>query len=131
MILKIDDNLAVSELQDKFNECFPYLKIEFYKDRQAMKDEEPLNGMIRIGNITRKHNTGELTLKSWYRAGKVCQDLKNDFGLLVKLFQHQNNEWIEMKEDDLLKAPDVLSIKNNIDTSNSSTGADEEIRLSI
>ena len=38
MILAISDNRTTGELQEKFNECFPWLKIEFYSHPHHWKE---------------------------------------------------------------------------------------------
>jgi hypothetical protein len=43
MLLEIDDTKKLEDIQDKFNLCFPKLKLEFYRERhhwQELSDPE-------------------------------------------------------------------------------------------
>jgi hypothetical protein len=104
MLLYIDDNKTVGDLQEKFNECFPYLKIEFYNmmhkwGKSSFKDNK-IDPVSRVGSIRKNHNSGTLEIKSWYKTGKVEQDLRHDYGLYVQIFFLQNNEWIQSVSSD-------------------------------
>ncbi|WP_018617461.1 hypothetical protein [Segetibacter koreensis] len=106
MILSIDDNKTTSELQDKFNECFPFLKIEFYDVRHKWQEssfrEHRIIADKKIGEIRKNHNSGALEIKSWYKTGKVEQDFRHFFGLFVQIFFLENGDWVEsVSADDL------------------------------
>jgi hypothetical protein len=106
MLLYIDDNKTVGDLEDKFNECFQHLKIEFYdmKHRwgKSTLDEHKIEENRRIGEIRKNHNNGILEIKSYYKTGRVEQDFRHLYGLNVQIFFNSNNEWIQsVSSDDL------------------------------
>lgn len=118
MILNIDDNRMVSYLQEKFNECFPFLKLEFYdmkhKWQEGSSEQNKVREDKKIGDIRKNHNSGIFDIKSWYKAGRVEQEFRNTFGLYAQIFFLKNGTWIEsISADDL-----TLSALNQI-------GADE------
>jgi len=99
MILRIDDNKSISDLQEKFELCFPGLKIEFYRkphnwyEATSSKYLHPNESLI--GDIRKVHDRGELEIKSWFKTGKVEQDFKEGFGLYVQVFRYKNNKWVQ------------------------------------
>jgi hypothetical protein len=106
MILSIDDNKTISDLQDRFNECFPYLKIEFYdirhKWRETSDKEYKISSDKKTGEIRKNHNSGIFEIKSWYKTGRVEQDFRHFFGLYVQIFFLENREWVQsVSTDDL------------------------------
>jgi len=106
MLLKIDDHKTIGELQDKFNECFPNLKLEFYAEahkwKNATRSAHPIDAHTRIGDVRKKHDIGMLEIKSWYKTGKVEQDLHNLFGLNAQVFRWFYDSWIETSYSDVL-----------------------------
>jgi hypothetical protein len=104
MILYIDDYKSVSDLQEKFTECFPCLKIEFYdKWHHYQKPSSPkhlISAHKMIGDIRTKHEHGDLSIKSWSTVGNVERDFKHKFGLNVQIFRKDHNNWIQTSARD-------------------------------
>ena len=103
MLLLIDDNIKISELQDKFQECFPYLKIEFFKGQHALKSNTPAPNDLSIGSLSKKHYRGEIEIKSWYKSEKVLHDFKSQFGLLVRIHKLYNGRYIPLPNNEPLR----------------------------
>jgi len=119
MILSISDNRTVSDLQDKFNECFPYLNIEFYdlshNRQQSFCKENRIGCNIRMGELRRIHSVGILDIKSWYKVGRVEQDFKNIFGLDVQILFLKNNRWVRLSSSNdltLAQASNMCNTQN-------------------
>ena len=109
MILSIKDNSPISDLQDKFNECFPHLKLEFYHKRHKLNhaslEEQRIKEDMRIGDIRKKHNRGTLEIKSWDKTGDVEQRFLEEYGLFVQIFRLENGKWVQsVKSDELTLA---------------------------
>lgn len=105
MLLKIDDNLTIVEVQDRFSECFPFLKLEFFskshKLHEASEKKYQYLSNLRIADIRKRHYNGVLEIKSWYTTGRVEQDLKDLFDLNVQILRHDTiGEWIQSCESD-------------------------------
>ena len=104
MLLYISDHKTVEDLQDHFSDCFPYLKIEFYKeagnDPGGCEKMNRIKPQALIGTIRKKSNSGALDIKSWYKTSKIKQDLKDLFGLNVQIFRLHKNEWIPTSYSD-------------------------------
>jgi hypothetical protein len=106
MILHIDDRYKVGDLQDRFSECFPFLKIEFYRNSHKWKQHSSLSDLIQpaetIGSIRKNHEQGILEIKSWYQTGRVEKDFKEKFGLNVQIYRKRSNGWTQTISTDNL-----------------------------
>jgi hypothetical protein len=106
MLLEIDDHKTVQDLQEKFSECFPFLKIEFYDEghkwHQGSDPAHKLNPKTPIAQIRMHHTHGILEIRSTFKTGRVEQDFKNQFGLHVQVFRCQKGAWIQSTGTDEL-----------------------------
>lgn len=98
MILGINDNKSIIDLQEKFNECFPYLKLEFYSDPctsiKSVAANPILPENVKVGDVRRLHDPGLLDIKSYYKTGRIELDFEELFGLHVQIFRRENNRWV-------------------------------------
>src|SRR5689334_22811887 len=109
MLLSISDNKTISDIQEKFNECFPHLKLEFYHKKhrlnQASLEEQRIKEDMQIGEIRKKHNNGIMEIKSWDKTGDVEQRFMEEYGLYVQVFRLENGKWLQsVKTDELTLA---------------------------
>lgn len=100
--------MTVEEVQDRFSDCFPMLKIAFYfqthKRFDASDNRYLINEKMRIGNIRHEHYNGVIEIKSWHTAAKVEKKLKEIFGLNGQVFRWDPycNSWVQTScSDDL------------------------------
>lgn len=118
MLLNIHDNKTIGDLQDKFNECFQHLSLEFYRQRhqwqKASSERDKISPDRKIAEIRTNHNSGILEIKSWYKTGRVEQELRDLFGLYVQIFFLRNNEWVQSVEADDLTLAHLNNAKNSI-----------------
>jgi hypothetical protein len=124
MLLSISDNKTISDLQDKFNECFPHLKLEFYhkkhKLNRASLEEQRIKEDLKISEIRKKQNSGTLEIKSWDKTGDLEQRFREEYGLYVQIFRLENGRWVQsVKTDELtLAEQSVIAEANKTDTGN-------------
>lgn len=104
MILKITGRLTVSDLQDKFSECYPGLELRFYRDHKALENDEPAEGGTLMDELLKKYEREELQIMSWEKAGKLALDFKEHFGLLVRVFRTIDDKSRLLTEDEQLVA---------------------------
>jgi hypothetical protein len=106
MLLYINDSKTVQDLQDRFNKCFPYLKLGFYKEADDRFKQCDKSNLIKpdtfIADIRGKLRSGILDIKSWDKTSKVKQELKDLFGLNVQIFRMYGNQWIPATYSDEL-----------------------------
>lgn len=120
MIIEIHDNKTVSDIQDKFNTFFPFLKIEFYghphhwyEDSLEM-DAYPTNK--KIEEIRKKHAHGDLEIHSWNKTGDLEQTFRKKFGLNVQVFRMEGDSWIQTAGTDKLDLVEQNEIGKNVTT---------------
>lgn len=106
MLLHISDSKTVEDLQDHFNKCFPYLKIEFYKETESRVRSCDKSNLVSphtfIGEIRNTSYNATMDIKSWDKTSKVKEDFKNIFGLSIQIFRLQNGEWLPTTYSDEL-----------------------------
>jgi hypothetical protein len=105
MFLKIDDQMTIGEVQDRFQECFPFLRIAFYSKghkKFAISDKRyQHDGKMRIANVRKNHYNGVLEIKSWQTTARIEKELKDDFGLHAQIFrQDGKNGWVQTSLSD-------------------------------
>lgn len=104
MLLYISDHKTVEDIQDRFNLCFPYLKMEFYKDGDALENSKSnmVTSKTPIGELRKKAGPEILDIKSWDKTQRIKQELKETYGLNVQIFRLHKSEWIPTSYSDEL-----------------------------
>lgn len=106
MLLYISDHKTVEDLQDRFNKCFPYLKLEFYREADNYPGECSKANMVKphtlIGDLRRAFPSGVLDIKSWDKTARIKHDLEDFFGLHVQVFRRHKDQWIQTSYSDEL-----------------------------
>ena len=91
MYLQIDDRLSVGDVEDRFNECYPSLRIGFYsvphKLFEATDKQYRYTSDRKIGDIRHKHFNQPYEIKSWFTVARIEKDLKEIYGLNVQVFR--------------------------------------------
>jgi len=105
MLFEIDDSKTVGDLQERFSESFPGLRIAFYKHAHSWNHpsspETEISQETSINEISKKHLPGILEIHSSDKAGDVEVKLKKIFGLFVQVLFQRNGQWIQtVNEDD-------------------------------
>jgi hypothetical protein len=112
MLLRIDDHMYVSNLQERFNDCFPYLKLEFYNTRNKGQGTSKADSLVDlktlVSSIRTKYGPGLMDIKSWNKTGEVEQNFKNIYGLDVQLFYLRGADWIQASREDELTLQQLL-----------------------
>jgi hypothetical protein len=101
MKLNIGSNRLISEVQDEFNKSFPYLKLEFFPPTKKAKDQSGLflNRLMphnkKIGECQSKITDGLFEFSESMKVSELEQKLKDQFGLIVQVFRHSGNLWLQ------------------------------------
>lgn len=105
MLLHIDDHKTVGEIQDKFNECFPFLGIDFFRKPHHVKKPSDEKDLIepnyKIGDIRNKHAIGNMVIYSWNTVATIEHAFKENFGLYVQILRKEGNEWKQTTKSDI------------------------------
>lgn len=104
MLIKIQDFTTIADVQEKFSESFPMLKIEFYDVRHKWQQATSLSHHYtndrNIGSVRNIHNAGIMEIKSWDKVGEVENKFKSQFGLNIQVFHKQGNIWTQTTKTD-------------------------------
>ena len=91
MFLHIVDSMTVEEVQDRFNECFPLLTIEFFsvphKPFQSTDVQYRYGSKELIGDIRTNHAKGAMEIKSWFTVARVEKELWERYGLHAQIYR--------------------------------------------
>ena len=96
MLLPIHNRLQISDIQERFSDAFPGLKIEFC-NRRRLKGNHMEKYIIspekRIGEIRKNRNEGVLEINSVYLATRLEKNFHEQFGLHIQLYWNNKGNW--------------------------------------
>lgn len=116
--------MTLGEVQDRFQECFPFLDIAFYSKPhlpfEATDEKYLVSNAAFIGNIRTKHVNGVVEIKSWDKAADVEQKLKDIFGLNAQIFRYDPlHGWTQTVRTDALSLKQLSQFAADAITANS------------
>src|SRR5215467_10082701 len=109
MNLRIAPNRLISDLQKDFNNAFPFLKIEFFQNRNpqmpAFTFRQILPHNKRIVEGQAALSDGDIEISPEMKVKDLEKIFKDQFSLLAQVFRRSGNVWLEttMTDDWTLK----------------------------
>jgi hypothetical protein len=105
MKLTISKQSTLGQIQDEFNDQFPFLKLGFFIDQNndsiLSADEQVKNRTMTIGSIRDIDQDGELIITSETKVSILEDAFSSMFGLDVQVFRKSGNTWlVTTKTDD-------------------------------
>jgi hypothetical protein len=104
MRIHLDDKRKISEIQEAFNQAFPYLKIEFFKKPHGAGATSPISEMLSadttIGQWRTVHNEGDLEVKGTMKVQELESAFQAKYGLSVQVFRKSGEVWLETSYTD-------------------------------
>ena len=103
MEIKISADTKFNEVQDKFAKVFPYLKVEFYKEKYSenevsTKDRISSDKIISEQAKSFKHNSLDTT--SSQTVAEVEKEFYEKFGITMQVSRKSGRIWIETSKTD-------------------------------
>ncbi len=102
MIIK--DSKTIKEIQNEFNNKFPFLKIEFYKKAHSAKEGSPdsmkWDAEKSIESIRKVHNSGDLSIADDQKISELEAKFLEQYGLNVQVFYKSGNLWLQTTATD-------------------------------
>lgn len=99
MRLQISPNRLVSDVQKEFNSAFPFLKIEFFRNKAYQQSEIPVYQMVppnqKIGSIQKVITDGDLDINGSMKVKDVEKLFNLQFSLLAQVFRRSGNLWLQ------------------------------------
>ena len=100
----ISDDLTIEQVQDKFSEHFPFLKLEFFKSAHEAEAGSPKDGLINskkiIGDIRTRQSEGELSIHGNQKVSTLESHFEDNYGLHVQVFRKSGKVWLETTKTD-------------------------------
>jgi hypothetical protein len=104
MKITISDQKQIREIQEEFNQLFPYLKLEFFSklhkpgapsSRKQMKVNTKTIGECRTVN-----KKGSLKITPEMTVNQLEQNFAKNYGLSVQIFRKSGKIWLETTATD-------------------------------
>jgi hypothetical protein len=99
MHLRIAPNRLISDLQHEFNKAFPFLKIEFFQNRNkqlpAFTFQQILPHNKRIAEGQAAVADGDIEISPDMKVKDLEKMFKDQFSLVAQVFRRSGNLWLE------------------------------------
>ena len=103
--LTINDSQSIEGLQEEFNSAFPYLKIEFFKERHRPGIGTEKKSMYndtheKIFNLESTPKQGKIALDASHTVQQLEAEFDEKFGLFIQVFRKSGSIWLETSKTD-------------------------------
>ncbi len=99
MKIVINDTLSIRDIQEKFSERYPFLKIEFFRKEHSKhtgsKKELMIPSDMLLQDCRSVHNKGNLEIHPSTTVMKLEQEFQESYGLSAQVFRKSGDVWIE------------------------------------
>jgi hypothetical protein len=99
MELVLENGMLIRDIQKKFNDLYPFLKIEFYKEKHPSNQLSPRNGKLdhnaAIDSIRNDGTVCQVDIDGEITVGQLEKEFWDKAGLSVQVFRKSGNLWIE------------------------------------
>jgi hypothetical protein len=116
--IEIDDTKRISDINEQFVLCFPFLQLRFYKKPHAWQvasaEKDYIDEQAYIGDIRSSHLGGVLRLNKKMKTGTLEQAFSKRFGLYVQVFRHHGFSWIQTVGTDELTLQEQNEIGRSV-----------------
>lgn len=104
MYLNIIEDDLLQNIQLEFQEQYPYLKLQFYKnphrDGDASPAKERLNASLPIEQVTMFHNGGKIDISPQRTVAALEADFFHVLGLCIQVLRQSGPVWLETTSTD-------------------------------
>jgi len=102
--MKINAHKKLKEIQEEFQEKFPYLKIEFYAGHHTAGEGSPvkeaLDPQLTIEEVRTVRKEGNLFIRGDMEVETVEQKFYEEYGLNVQVFRRSGKLWMQTSATD-------------------------------
>ncbi len=99
MHLNIRPNRYISDVQKEFNGMFPFLKLEFYRNKVYQQPDFSLQYLLphsrKIAEGQTAITDGELEIKPAMTVKELEKIFKDEFSLVAQVFRRSGNVWLQ------------------------------------
>lgn len=102
--MRIEDHLQLHDIQVRFNQLFPYLKVEFYAIEHQAGEGSPKRAQLdpkhTLGEVRKVHQAGELVITPELTVAELESEFAQKYGLNAQVFRKSGNLWIQTTATD-------------------------------
>jgi len=99
MQLRIAPTRLISEVRQEFNEAFPFLKLEFFKNKVQQQPENIINQVIphnrRIGDCQKAIIDGMIEINGQMKVKDLEKIFNDQYRLNAQVFRRSGNLWLQ------------------------------------
>lgn len=103
--MQIHNTKQLKELQEDFNNTFPYLKIEFFSQPhdvgEGSDEKNILNNQLTVGEIRRNNIAGFIPLNDNMPVGFFEKLLESSFQLNIQVYRKSHGKWLQTWASDV------------------------------
>lgn len=97
--MKINNSKQLKDLQNEFNQVFPYLKIEFFckphEEGNGSDEADILNSELTVGEVRNNETDGFMPMNGALPVGVFENLLKDNFGLYAQVYRRSHGKWLQ------------------------------------
>jgi hypothetical protein len=105
MILNLLPSTTLAEIQEKFQQQFPFLKIWFASVRHSFGESVGpghwYDASFHLSALARNFTPKIIEIHSWHKTGEL-EEIFNEIGLYAQVFRWEDDHWIETAGTDVL-----------------------------
>jgi hypothetical protein len=98
MILYIHQENQIRNIQNEFNEVYPFLKIEFFKNsskKKPLQKSEKINAGEKVKLVVNLNGSNKIDIGKQRTVAQLEEDFKELLGLNALVYRKSGNLWIE------------------------------------
>ena len=99
MYLHIAPNSLISDIQNEFNQVYPFLKIEFFNNKSFIRSNFSASHLIpphrKIGECQLGIKDNDIVIEQVMKVSTLEKLFKEQFNLAVKVLRKSGNLWLE------------------------------------
>lgn len=103
MEIKIGDDTKFNEVQDKFAKVFPYLKVEFYKEKYSENEvstKDRISSDKIISDQAKSFKQNKVDITSSQTVAELEKEFYEKFGITMQVSRKSGRIWIETSKTD-------------------------------
>lgn len=104
MKIIISNKKKIFEIQKEFNDCFPFLQIQFYTRNTTQKNApgkfQLLDSQKSIEDCRTLANNKTITIEPTITVKELEQNFLDTFGIVVQIFRKSGKAWLETNVTD-------------------------------
>jgi hypothetical protein len=99
MKIIINDQQNIAQIQQAFNQTFPYLKLKFFsKTHPPERPSNPkfmIRADLKLGEFRKIHHSGEILITPQMSVNELEQCFGTEYGLGIQVFRKSGRAWLE------------------------------------